>query len=524
MSHVATLMASQKCAQVRMELTKSSSPFCRWLIEESTRLQNIAEEGIDAIVTNPQRLNDFQNFYNLFLTVEQKGNQLGVSGNFGETLSKKMLEILPVAKPFIQDFVEVLSLEKRQRFEGLLCSEIPKQLGLNNDSAGLTAFMAGLSMSDLSPSTQKNITSVLASALSEVETSTRFEILARVDAYIRSGHARADFEGTTPDAQHLRDAFEQLNTTQAGSKSAKILVRQATDTLFRVLDHRMHKVKVVADKIIDYGSYVHQPGYKFNSKLPVCAQRAESGTLDVAILEYDKANRWIIGMATSVKTSEWLGREGEQYNRQTNENLQWHFIDLTRGKKEEPRPMRVPQTTSPSIVYNALINVNSTKNKLASQLGAQLNSDVVQSVNALVLLKILANRKDSDQSRAAHIGCIGAPVNQKIVQSLGTDQFSKIAADQLMLAIEGLTNCAIENQKMAASSDLVSAMNLSASLLDAYTDNKYLLEKAPWAEWHTKLMNLKDSVEAGDFEAIRRLANVVELYHYKNAATMSMAP
>lgn len=500
--HLQATMQDKSPALIREALTNPKSEFLEWVQQESKELRDIVEKTLDHVLTEQSPRVRFQDFYNLFLAMEEMGNALTDTRDFGTALSKHILTAQGVDKDTMEQFLDVVNLDKRQQFESSVVRAIPSQLSQHDDASGLRHFVSGLSVAQLSPSTKESM-DILVDALNQVETSTRYEILARVDAYIRSGWARNDLESDDPSGASLREAFARLkevgDTTKDNPAVAPTIL-----ALFSRFDHLFHKVVVQNGKAIDYGNFANQPGYKSPSfkTSPDCLKRAGKGLVDVAILCHNKPNEWITTLVTSAKSPDWIGREGEQHARHIAAlKADWYYVDPKRNPKEAPRPLP-PQTVRPGIAYGAIINTNS-RSKLLQQLKLSPLSPTVQSINDLPLLFMLSNRKDYTESETLDITCMGALPNMDLVGSLDTDEYPRKVAEQVITAVSGLLQASVDT--LVAASDLANSIGLATNVMALHQDNEHLIQNAPVKEWRQTVNALNLKLTSGDFAPIRQL-------------------
>lgn len=143
--------------------------------------------------------------------------------------------------------------------------------------------------------------------------SQRYEMYTRVDAYLRSNHAKNDLEGDAPQTESLRAAFNNLIETPTDAPQYKEALFTAKDALYKRFDQIFEyiHVKSVPDKD---GNLIEEKGTLENYRKAnaidtaatpyMCTSRGSAGYIDVAIRSQSHPNEWFIGLATAVSSNQ----------------------------------------------------------------------------------------------------------------------------------------------------------------------------------------------------------------------------
>ena len=218
--HLQATMQDKSPALIREALTNPKSEFLEWVQQESKELRDIVEKTLDHVLTEQSPRVRFQDFYNLFLAMEEMGNALTDTRDFGTALSKHILTAQGVDKDTMEQFLDVVNLDKRQQFESSVVRAIPSQLSLHDDDSGVRHFVSGLSVAQLSPSTcivqrhgRTSYSNVVLYSI-RVHTACKPLILLNVSA---SGHAHASHLFTMPAAWHrVRQNVRKIRSLAPG--------------------------------------------------------------------------------------------------------------------------------------------------------------------------------------------------------------------------------------------------------------------------------------------------------------------
>ena len=143
--------------------------------------------------------------------------------------------------------------------------------------------------------------------------SQRYEMYARVDAYLRSNHAKHDLEGTAPETQGLRDAFSQLTNIAPDATEYKNAIFFAKDALYKRFDQLFEYIYVKSapdkngNRIEEKGTletYRKENSIDYSTTPYMCTSRGSSGYIDVAIRNQLNPSEWFISLATAVSSNQ----------------------------------------------------------------------------------------------------------------------------------------------------------------------------------------------------------------------------
>ncbi len=485
-----------KTAAIRHNMTKSGSgTFMDWIVQETKDLQALSDtQPSDQLLNDDATKERFQQYYEVFIHLEKTFNPIAPPSQFGTTLTKKIVKEISTDAKFVTQFLDMVSLDKRQDFEKLVYSAIPRQVQNNNDAKGLRDFLADLPPNVLSPSTMDAMDAFF-QTLDKVEMSTRFEILARVDAYIRSGWARHDLESDSPSTAPLRDALFELS---GQNKKNPQTLHDARLALFTRFDQLFRMMKIKDGMAIDQGVFAVQPDYKepSNNILPACMRTAQGGTVDVVIQQCGNTNQWLWSIVTATYSADHLAAEGEQTERhyQASQNIVFEYGDTY--KKLNNQDVEI------SLVYPALINAQKKSCKFSQAVGGS-NLVIQQSLNDLVALTMISNCAEPAKMRQFRMTCIGAPVNHALEHS-DVDVRARVASEQIITALSSILSSAPE-AKLVMRSKMDEAMKIAGQLLASHDENIYLLENAPVDQWLSQFETFKQQITSGDFNNLRQL-------------------
>ena len=161
--------------------------------------------------------------------------------------------------------------------------------------------------------TEGGTENALIALLQGASESQRYEMYTRVDAYLRSNHAKNDLEGDAPQTKSLRNAFNNLIATPTDAPEYKEALFTAKDALYKRFDQIFEyiHVKSVPDKD---GNRIEEKGTletyrKANGIDPattpyMCTSRGTAGYIDVAIRSQTNPEEWFIGFATAVSSNQ----------------------------------------------------------------------------------------------------------------------------------------------------------------------------------------------------------------------------
>lgn len=504
-----------KPASIRKNLTNvKDGSFMQWLKQETQELKSLSNmHGPDHILNKPELKNRFQSYYELFITVEDTFNSISIAGNehFGTTLSKNIVKEINAHPQFVGSFLDIVSLDKRRQFEALLYSTIPEKVETNQDSIGIRDVLANLPSSMLSPASMELMDSFL-HTLEKTELSRRFEMMARVDAYIRSGWARNDLESESFDGRELRNALNSLAYSE-NTPNNKINIDAAREALFTRFDQLFHVIQIKDGMAIHKGIFAIQPGYSKKRRsrdgLPLCMQKADTGTVDIAIQECNKPDKWLWSTVTSTLNAEQLSVEGEQVTRHTAASKNMVFEYNNGYKKMKTQDVQF------SLVYAALLNANSKPTKMTKNIGADKDAALMESVNDLVPLTMMTNKKDTTWVENYRLVCVGGPSNPQLETDTKPEKHQPHVARILIKALTGLLNGNVENGKLTIRSKYDLALSYCAQLLTSHGKNPDLLDKAPTQNWLAQIQRLHLSTEQGNFHSLQRLQDTIEALEYR---------
>ena len=485
-----------KTAAIRHNMTKpGSGTFMDWIVQETKDLQALSDtQPSDQLLNDDATKERFQQYYEVFIHLEKTFNPIAPPSQFGTTLTKKIVKEISTDAKFVTQFLDMVSLDKRQDFEKLVYSAIPRQVQNNNDAKGLRDFLADLPPNVLSPSTMDAMDAFF-QTLDKVEMSTRFEILARVDAYIRSGWARHDLESDSPSTAPLRDALFELSGQK---KKNPQTLHDARLALFTRFDQLFRIMKIKDGMAIDQGVFSVQPDYKAPSDniLPACMRTAQGGTVDVVIQQCGNTNEWLWSIVTATYGAEQLSAEGEQTERhyQASQNIVFEYGDTYKKLSN--------QQVDVSLVYPALVNAQKKSCKFSQAVGAS-NLVIRQSINDLIPLAMVSNCADPSSMRQFRMTCIGAPSNHDL-EHPDADARAKVASEQIITALSSILSSA-PDAKLVMRSKMDESIRIASQLLASHDENPYLLASAPIDMWLGQFETFKQQVTSGDFNSLKQL-------------------
>lgn len=505
-----------KAPSIRQNLTQERpGSFMSWLQQETLDLQRLAQkETPEKILATPPLRERFEAYYETFITVEKLFNGLDIAGNkqFGTTLSQSLVKKLAASPQFATQFLDIVSLDKRQQFEALVYSAIPDRVAKGQDALGLRDILSNLPPSMLSPA-NVDLMDAFLQTLEKTEVSRRFEMMARIDAYIRSGHARNDLESDSEDGLALRQSLKGMTYTP-GTPPDVIKLKAAREALFNRFDELFHVVQIKNEMAIDKGIFTLQPDYKKNRRdkngMPACMQTAGPGTVDVAILKHGEPGKWLWTTVTATLNHEHISVEGEQVTRhhKASQKMVWE-----NGDKLSPLPGK--QNVEMTLLYAAQINVNSKASKIAKNIGADTNPHLLQAINDLVPLTMMSNKKDTSTAEEFRLVCAGAPANSLLETANTPEAYSAASADIIITALNGLLGAEVQNGKLTIRSKLDESLKFCAQLLNANNTNVELLDKAPAEKWAGLIEHMYLSTEQGNFHGLKTVQSAVEALQFR---------
>lgn len=156
--------------------------------------------------------------------------------------------------------------------------------------------------------------------MNELSNAARYELLSKVDLYIRSGHAQNDLATDNKATQSLRDAFATLEKKPAGNVGYGEALTAACHALYGRFDELFQSVFVKADKsgsgkviATNHGSLAETR--KDDEKGFSCERVATSGYIDSVIYSVDKKTVFA-GLVTANDKSLNMVSQGEQLAKQ----------------------------------------------------------------------------------------------------------------------------------------------------------------------------------------------------------------
>ena len=106
LAYLQTHLTDKSPVRIREGLTHPESEFLAWVKQESQELRAIVEKTLDHVLTDPSPRQRFQEFYDVFLALEQQGNDLSDTHDCGTALSRHILSaplahqhVKPPARP-----------------------------------------------------------------------------------------------------------------------------------------------------------------------------------------------------------------------------------------------------------------------------------------------------------------------------------------------------------------------------------------------------------------------------------------
>lgn len=499
-----------KAPTIRQHLTQTKpGSFMDWLQQETVELQRIAhKETPDKVLSTPHLKERFDAYYEIFMTVEKSFNGLDIAGNktFGTTLSQGLVKKLAASPQFANQFLDIVSLDKRHQFEALVYSAIPDRVTKGQDALGLRDILSNLPPSMLSPA-NVDLMDAFLQTLEKTEVSRRFEMMARIDAYIRSGHARNDLESDSEDGKALRQSLKGMTYTP-GTTPDIVKLKAAREALFNRFDDLFHVVQIKDNMAIDKGSFAAQPGYKKTRRekngLPACMQTASAGTVDVAILKCGEPGKWLWTTVTATLNHEHISVEGEQTTRHHRASKNMVFEHGTGY-----HPLK-NQSVEMTLMYAAQINVNAKASKIAKNIGADTDTNLMQAINDLVPLTMMSNKKDTSTVEEFRLVCAGAPTNPLLETEISADNHAAVSADIIITALNGLLAAEVQQGKLTIRSKFDESLKFCAQLINAYKANTELLDKAPTETWCGLIEQMYMSTEQGNFHGLQNVHAAIE--------------
>lgn len=493
-------------AMYTSRLLGDRSAFAKYVKHETQELSNLTNgKTIPQVVQNTKLRQRIYEYYDLFLRIEDlfaDRQDLPGKGQFGKILCKKLLTKISVSREFAQEFLGVVNLKNRQRFEHFVTTHLNEAVTNQTEDLGLKDVLATTSDNILSP-TNSSLIDTFLHAINKIETSRRYEILARVDAYIRSGWARHDFEKDPP--SELKKAMEELKirkeTTGPDSLQTRQALAKASSELFYRFDEVFRIVKVNAGKAVDYGVFSIQEGYQRVGN-PKSLDTASTGLIDVAITDQKNPKKWYFSLVTSTLSAEHLDVESNQLfrHREAVRNIVFQNGDVL-------QPIQVDQIDF-SVVYPSMINTSNginAKNKFAQQMGITKSGDPMeQYLNALVPLTLMSNTNDLKNTKDLRLLAVGnkqAPIFQF---SCTDDEHIEYASNAMKEVIPTVIQALKSQSNVPLRSKLSTVIQMCTKIMNQFAKEPAFLQDVDVNTWADEFEEISASMD-GSISDVRTI-------------------
>lgn len=249
-----------------------------------------------------------------------------IAPNFGSDLKKKWMTSIFKNADDVRCICELTDATSFQNEQARVVHAV--RTSSIDDGAKEMLAQSKVSLTNSSQGPARQLLHVMA----QLSNAARYELLSKVDLYIRSGHAQNDLASNNKETKKLRTAFSTLDTLNPSSQGYTNALALASEALYARFDDLFQAVSVRADKTTgqlktkNHGTLAsnHKEYAKMsangtsdtNNRVGYACERiAPSGYIDSVIISVDKKTIFG-GLVTANDKSTNLVNQGEQLAKQ----------------------------------------------------------------------------------------------------------------------------------------------------------------------------------------------------------------
>lgn len=315
------LQSTKGPAPTRRALTEAVIPLLQGQVKLlKSEISSINRAGLPIDMEDPpQSLR--KNVYELrgfLLNAESRLNDKefknGPAPTFGSDLKKNWMKTVFTDADDVRCICELTDATRFQSEQDQIVKTVSTASSKDGAKHMLAQSRVSLANASQGPAHQ------LLHVMNELSNAARYELLSKVDLYIRSGHAQNDLTTTNKATKGLRAAFAILTKKPAGSLGHSEALNSACHALYGRFDELFQSVFVKADKsgsgkviATNHGSLA--AARKDNDEGFACERVAASGYIDSVIYSVDKKTVYA-GLVTANDKSLNMVSQGEQLAKQ----------------------------------------------------------------------------------------------------------------------------------------------------------------------------------------------------------------
>lgn len=324
-AYVALQLAVQSTkgpAPTRKTLTEAVLPMLQGQVALlKSEISSIHRAGLPVSVDDaPQSLQEgVQELRGFLLNAERRLNtkefKSGAAPTFGSDLKKRWMKTVFQNADDVRCICELTDATVLQNEQDRVVKTVRSASPKDGAKDMLAQSKVSLAVPSKGPSHQ------LLQVMNELSNAARYELLSKVDLYIRSGHAQNDLATNNKNTMALRDAFAALEKKPAGTIGYSDALAAACDALYGRFDELFQKVFVKADKAGNSGKVTAKNHGSLSANRDedekgfACERVAPSGYIDSVIYSVDKKVIYA-SLATANDKALNLVNQGEQLAKQ----------------------------------------------------------------------------------------------------------------------------------------------------------------------------------------------------------------
>lgn len=322
---VATDSAASK-AQVKRELTETVVPHMRAHIDTIKSEVSRYHRGAASLNLDEAPPNLKEHVYELrhfLMDAERRLNakvfKKAVVIDFGTDIKKSWMKTIFKDATDVRAICELTDSSAHQHEQDRVVKAVRSASPADGAKTLLAESRVALSAPSTGPERQ------LMHVMNELSNAARYELLSKVDLYIRSGHAAKDLTSKTKETQALRQAFSALDKMSVGDVGYTDALTTASKALYARFDALFLAVSVKPDKTGKNVAKVHGSLAAHEELLSekrkevwegfVCERLAPAGYVDSVIMGVDGKTLYA-GLATANDKALNLVGQGEQLGKQ----------------------------------------------------------------------------------------------------------------------------------------------------------------------------------------------------------------
>lgn len=322
---VATDSAASK-AQVKRELTDTVLPHLRAHIdtiksEVSHYHRGAAPVNMDEAPPNlKEHVHELRHF---LMDAERRLNakvfKKAVVIDFGTDIKKSWMKTIFKDSTDVRAICELTDASAHQHEQDRVVKAVRSASPVDGAKALLAESRVALAAPSTGPERQ------LMHVMNDLSNAARYELLSKVDLYIRSGHAAKDLTSKNKETQALRQAFSALDKMSVGDLGYTDALTTASKALYARFDALFLAMFVQLEKsgkhvVKNYGPIgIHEKTLATKRKEIfqgfACERLAPSGYIDSVIMSVD-GKTFFAGLATANDKALNLVSQGEQLGKQ----------------------------------------------------------------------------------------------------------------------------------------------------------------------------------------------------------------